>query len=210
MVILRAKFTEVWFEDAIGDRRKIRGLPLGRRRRFLELQELAGVIIQENPDCSIGLIYDWDADFRDAIDESLSLYGLSPDWCSAAQVMQLFYAYEGGSGLCWQIEFPESDKPTKGKMLSPETDPYHASIAAIWSYSPELSLSEVIESIADIPWIDVEGITAERNRQAEEADPELKKKREQQDDFAEMGDRFAEALESGEFADGFSAGLALV
>lgn len=201
-MIKRAKFDSVWFVDAIGERREIRGLPLSRRRRFTALQELAGAIVLENPDCSIGFLYDHDDDFRAAIDEALTLYSLSADWCSAAQVMQLFFAYEGGPGLCWQLEFPETDKPAKGRLLNPETDPYHASIAALWSYTPDLSLAEVIASIETTPWIDVEGILDERNRQAEEADPELKKKREQE----EQNDRLMESIENLDFST-FGEGL---
>ncbi len=208
MPIKRAKFTSVWFDDAIGRRREIRGLPLGKRRRFIDLQELAGQIIQENPDCSIGYLYDHDSDFQAAIDECLELYGLSSEWCSSAQVMQLFFAYDGGEGLCWQLEFPEPESAKRGKLLNPKSDPYHSAIAALWSYTPELALSEVLETINQIPWIEIEGILSERNRLTEENDPELKKKRSQQQSIDELGERFTAAVESGEFSDGFSAGLA--
>jgi hypothetical protein len=52
------------------------------------------------------------------------------------------------------------------------------------------------------PWIDVEGILDERNRQAEEADPELKKKREEE---AQM-ESLKQSIESLDFST-FGEGL---
>ena len=193
-MIKRVSWTAIWFNDVNGDRRELRGLPLARRRRFVELQELAGAIITEHPDCSIGFLYDHDTHFAAAIDECLSLYGLSPDWCSAAQVMQLFFAYEGKAGLCWQLEFP--DKGEKKGQLLKDADPYHNAIAAVWSYSPELSLAEVIDSIAEVPWSDIEGILAERNRMEEEADPQYAKKQAEKEQMDRLTRAFEEDADS--------------
>jgi hypothetical protein len=207
MTIKRVKFSSIRFEDCGGVMRELRGLPLAKRRRFLDLQQLCGELVQENPDCPIGLLYDHHLDFQDAIDECLNLYGLKPEWCSAAQVMQLFFAYDGAEGLCWQLEFAEQ-KEVKGRMLNPNSDPYHAAIAAIWSYTPDASLADVINSIEEIPWVEVEGILSERGRIEEEANPELKRKRQRKDDFDNLAEVFNQKVETGGFTSGFSAGLA--
>lgn len=175
-MIKRAKFDAIWVELG-GVKREILGLPCRKRRRFIALQAVAAEIVGELPDCGIGFIYDHYPDFRDAIDESLELYGLSPEWVSARELNYLFFSWESGAGLLWQLEFP--DEPAiEGRLLNPEVDPYHAQIAAIWSYSPDKTLAEVMAAIEDIPCRDLEGILDQRNQLAEEADPEYAKKQE--------------------------------
>lgn len=159
--------------DLGGDRVEVRPLPLSKRRRFIELQTFLGQLIEAHPDLSIGYFYDRDPDFEWAIDESLMLFGLSADQLSGGQVAQLLFAYDGGPGALWQLEFPEADE-VPGRLLNPKSDPYHSAIAAVWSYSPDKTLAEVVDSIAEVPWADIEGILSERNRMAIEASPELR------------------------------------
>ena len=166
-----------------GDRVEVRGLALAARRRFVELQTYLSEMVQAHPGLSLGYLYDHDGDFAWAITESLQLFGLSIERLTAGQVTQLLFAYDGGAGALWQLEFPEADE-VPGRLLNPKTDPYHAAIAAIWSYTPDRTLEEVIESLSELSWSDVEGILTERNRIAIASNPELQAieaKRKQQD-----------------------------
>jgi hypothetical protein len=100
----------------------------------------------------------------------------------------------------WQLEFPELG--TIGKLIDPDVDPYHAAIAAVWSFNPDRTLAEIAESIADMSWADVEGILGERNRITIENNPELKQKAFEKQQIEAM----RESLESMSTTD-FFAGL---
>ena len=169
MAIHRAKFRRIWFDDCNGQRREVLGLPLSKRREFVEYQEVISEYQEGFPDLTPAELYDLEADFRTAVNECLNLYGLSPDWVSLAQMVQLFFAYEGGPGLCWLLEFPERHR--KGKLLNPDADPYHHAVAVVWSHHPGLSLSQVREVCDSVPWGDLEGILEARAELAEEANP---------------------------------------
>jgi hypothetical protein len=166
--------------DINGDRRVVQSLTLAKRRYFVELQTYLAKLIEEFPECTIGTLYDLEPDFAWAIGESLRLFGLSPNDFSAGQVNQLLFAYEGGPGALWQLEFPDRGE-VKGRLLNPDVDPYHSAIAAAWSYTPDKSLSEIVESMDCLPWNDYSAILAERNRMTIEADPELRKKEQERE-----------------------------
>lgn len=172
-MILRPKYTRLWVTDCQGERCELRPLPLTKRREFVEYQELIAELQTEHPDLSIAELYDLDEDFAHAVDESLRLYGLSPDRISLSQCVQLFFTYDGGQGLCWLLEFAPTQK--KGRLLDPDTDPYAAAVAAFWSFMPDRTLLEVKEAIDAMPWVEVEAIMQARNQQIEEAHPELKR-----------------------------------
>jgi hypothetical protein len=170
----RLDLPTISFVDCRGDRRLIGGLPL-RSRRVLSAHLALAVQIQlEHPDRAIGWLYDNSKEFSDSINICLELCGLSPEYCSAAQVHGLFFAFEGGPGLVLQIEFP--DDPDTPAHIADTRDPYHAAIAALWSHCPDLSLLEVRDILEEMPWADVAGAMIERNRIAEEADPRYQEK----------------------------------
>lgn len=158
-----------------GDRQVITGLSLAKRTYFIELQTFIGGIVEQFPDVSIGSLYDLEPDFAWAIGESVRLFGLSPDDLSAGMVNQLLFAFEGGPGALWQLEFPDRGE-VKGRLLNPEVDPYHAAIAAAWSYSPDKSLAEICEGLEAMPWNDYSGVLAERHRIEVANSPELQQK----------------------------------
>jgi hypothetical protein len=185
-----------------GDRIQLRGLPLAKRRQFVDLQTFLADRIQQFPDLSLGTLYDLDEDFRWGVDESLRLFGLSPESVSAVMVNQLLFAYDGGAGVLWRLEFPDSEQ-VAGRLLNPEIDPYHAAIAAVWSYSPELPLDRVIESLSEISWLDVQGILEQRNRLTIEANPELQKA-ERERIQREQLKREVEGMDFNNFFEGFN------
>lgn len=175
----RLDLPKISFIDCRGDRRLIPGLPL-QSRRVLQAHLTVAVQIQlEEPDKPVGWLYDNNPEFAASVDDCLEICGLSPTYCSAAQVHGLFFAYEGGPGLVLQVEFPKTEG-NPAQILDPERDPYHAAIAALWSHSPDLSLLEVQNILAEMPWEDVAGAMAERNRIAQEADPKYKEKLEEE------------------------------
>ena len=155
--------------DARGQRVKLSPLTLSARRRFIKLQAFISEVQAGMPDLTVSDLYDADDDFKCAMDECLALYGLSPDNVSLAILVQLFFTYEGAAGLCWQLDF--SPRQKEGKLLDPDQDPYHHAIAAVWSFMPTLSLTDVMGVIEAVPWQDLEGIVEARNIQAQEADP---------------------------------------
>jgi hypothetical protein len=199
-MIKRIRWDSVLLDFGGSDRVEVRSLPLGKRRRFVELQEFIGQFVQAHPDISLGWLFDHDDDFGWAVAEVLGLFGLSTDQVSAAQLNQLLFAYDGGPGALWQLEFPELG--TIGKLIDPDIDPYHAAIAAVWSFNPDRTLAEITESIADMSWADVEGILGERNRITIENNPELKQKAFEKEQIEAM----RESLESMN-TDDFFAGL---
>lgn len=174
-MIHRLKWDSVLLEIG-GDRVEVKPLPLGSRRRFVDLQAFIAEIIQANPDLSIGYLYDHDGDFAWAAKESLALFGLPIEQLSAGQLNQLLFAYDGGAGALWQLEFPDPGAGKGGKLLDPDIDPYHAAIAALWSYTPDRTLAEVTEILGEISYQDLQGIMEQRNRITIEANPELQKK----------------------------------
>ena len=189
MSILRPKYSRILINDCKGVPCEVFPLPLDKRRSFVAYQELIAEMQTENPDMTISDLYDVEDHFAYSVDESLRLYGLSPERVGLIHCVQLFFAYDGGQGLCWRLEFSPNHK--KGKLLDPETDPYHAAIAAFWSFMPDRSLKEVKEAIDSMPWVEVEGIMQARNQQIEEAHPELKRPTEE-----DMGE-FIEDLKGG-------------
>lgn len=145
----------------------VRQLPLAEREMFGDLLQFISTITDQLPDKSFAYLYDNNQNFRWAVTETFKLFGLDITKFSADQANQMLFAYEGGGGALWQLEFPDfedDDRP----LLKPGVDPYHAAIAAAWSYSPDKTLAEVVESLGNIPWNDAAGIMAERNRQTEQ------------------------------------------
>ena len=187
----RLDLPKISFLDCRGDRRLIAGLSLQSRRVFSAHLAIAVQLQLEEPGRTIGWLYDNNREFQACIDDCLEICGLSPEYCSAAQVHGLFFAYEGGPGLLLQVEFPDAPS-NPARLLDPERDPYHAAIAAVWSHSPDLSLIEVREILEEIPWDEVSGAIAERNRIIKESDPKWREEEAERRVEAELAAYFSE------------------
>lgn len=151
---------EVWYYDRTGERRKIHGLSLPARSKFLKLQKL--LLEHFDPDLPFDVQYDENSLVRSIVDDCLDLYGLCPEWLGMGDLVRLFFAYGTEPGILFQLEFSKSQK--QGKLLDCESDPYHQAIAVLWSLNPDRCLNEILESVLCLPQTDLEEILSARQK----------------------------------------------
>lgn len=164
--IAEIKVKQVWLDGADGREHCIKPLPLMRRAEFMDYQRQISEICQEYPEQTTQWLYDNHSLFQRLIDRSLMLYGLSAAVVSYGMLVELFFAYDGGPGLLWQLEWVEP--AVSGRLLNPQTDPTHAAIATYWSYNPQLSLGQVMQELEACAWVDIVKILKQQNQVPEE------------------------------------------
>lgn len=204
MTIKLAEFDRLRFYDAAGVKRDIRRLTAPRRREFLDLMALATQIADRKGGEISGLYDDDSPDFRDAVNDALECFGISPEWLDIDMIRALLFERNDKPGLLWSLEFPDRKPPIDAKPLPDDIDPFANAVAALCAMFPTASPEQIQQFVQITPWHEVEDLLHARNWQIVESNPELKKKREKTERLAELRAEVKQELEDGKFLESFA------
>lgn len=95
------------FLDITGQKRAIAPLPLPARSPFRSARERLLILVSlYPPGTELSRLYDefdGSTEFREAVDEALGCFQISPEWITASMLRDLLFEPDGG--VLWQLEF---------------------------------------------------------------------------------------------------------
>lgn len=203
-MIKLAEFKVLRFYDAAGVKRDIRRIPASQRRDFLALMALIAQLAEQKGG-EISTLYDDDSpEFRDAVNDALGCFGISPEWVDMGMIRSLLFERDGKPGLLWELEFPDRKPPVGAKPLPDDIDPFANAVAALCGMFPDSDPLAIQEFVKITPWNEIEALLHARNWQITEANPKLKAEREKAERLAELRAEVKEELENGTFLESFA------
>ena len=186
-----------YFDDVHGYQRCIRGLPLARRTRWVQLfaefrvLALAGKSLQfwelydrTKADGSINKLHS--PRFAELVNQLLRLHDIEPEWVSADMAASLLISDGDDVGILEQIEFPKRQADDEsGEAPDPDIDPDAQFLAALATHvgglqdaialaatEPQVELAEVMRANAATQ----RQMQAEQNRKHKRKPPSKGKK----------------------------------